>query len=303
LRDNIFQNIITVENSFTELLCNILKYNQFRNILLKFIGISDYENYDYDTQYKTKYSQKNGRPDFVIYSNDTCYFLENKISDTPLTRNQPKGYLKELSTMNIKNKCLYFLLPRNYKYKNELDRRIEKYNINNIETKILYWENLFEELKDGGFLNENDVCREYYNLIKERFGYEPIKFCKGDNDKMKKVEIGKYINKIEHVIYNIEGLIGTNGFKTKSSKMEGEIGFTVSNDKEELGWFGTWFELWAKKGDAIIFIVTAEKFNNLKTKKFHIWDYDYFYISFDSKILDDNFNENNFIREFTKFLN
>jgi hypothetical protein len=298
MRDNIFQNIVNDENSFTELLCNMMKYDDFKNIFLEFIGINDVINFDFDTQYRTGKSQANGRPDFIVSSENDFIFIEIKIGDANLTRNQPKGYLKELSLMAIENKYLYFILPRNYKFEEELKSKIEKYNTKKINTGIFYWDAFFELLKLKKGFQINDFCAEYYNLIKDWYGYEHTQFFKKENLKMDKLEIGKFVSKIEGTVYTIGDLLSSNGYKIKYSKAPGEFGFDILNKKNKgICWFGAWVSLWAKTGEVIILTLSSNYENKVEgVKKIIIDDVEFQYFCLDKILIHDDFNEQDFLK-------
>jgi hypothetical protein len=287
----------------------MLKYDEFRNVFYKFIGTKDISNLDHNTQYRTKNKQKNGRPDLVLYSDQEYYFIEIKTEDTKLTKNQPKGYLKELSTMDVEGKYLYFILPKKYKYENELDERIKRYNQFNINTNILHWDEFFEFIKRNiTFPIANNTFLEYFNLLKDWYGYEHIEFFKRENNKVEKKEMGKLLHKAEKTIYTIEDLLSSNGYKIKESKQNGELGFSIlNNSNKDLGWFGIWFELWAKNGDIIIFTISSQKENrknyNLfeeiftNTKIFLFDDIEYKYVSYDTQIFNEEYIENDFVKD------
>jgi len=92
MRHTIFDNLVNDEDDFTELLCNMVKFEEFGDILYDFFGIKNKEKY-IETQYQTK---KNGKPDLVIWYDDGIEFIEVKVGDRRLTKNQPEGYIREL---------------------------------------------------------------------------------------------------------------------------------------------------------------------------------------------------------------
>jgi hypothetical protein len=132
-RNNLFHNIINDEGTFTDLLCNLLNLRdiQFTKIFFKFLKITESpKEYEFDTQHRTNKNQNNGRLGLTISSDEEIFFIEIKINNTGLSKNQPKGYLKELAQMDdYKIKNLYFIIPtRNYSYKDELDNKLLKHN-------------------------------------------------------------------------------------------------------------------------------------------------------------------------------
>ena len=302
MRDNIFQNIVNDENSFTELLCNMMRYDKFKKIFFEFIDIKDSYKFECETQCQTN---NNGRPDFVIHSENDFILIEIKTGDTNLTGNQPKGYIKELCLKPIENKKLIFILPRGYKYEKKLNTRIEKYNKKNILIDIKYWDVLFELLKKNNIDQINDICMEYYNLIKNWYGYEHIQFYKKENNKMDKLEIGKFVNKIEEMVETIGDLLVSNGYKIKHSKVSGDFGFSIFDKKNvELCWFGAWISLWAKTGDVVILTLSSNIENKIKDiKSITIDGNDIQYFCFDETVIDDNYNEKQFLGQLMDKIN
>jgi len=116
-RNDLFYKIINNENLFTELLCNLLNFeqnkilsgNKFKEIFFDFLKIKEPEKYECDTQFRT---DNNGNPDLIISSDDEIYLIEIKINDAELTKNQPKGYLKEIEEDEEHKKNIYILLSQ-----------------------------------------------------------------------------------------------------------------------------------------------------------------------------------------------
>jgi hypothetical protein len=300
VRNNLFQNIVNDENSFTELLCNLLSLKdlQFKEKFFKFLGIKNPEEYDFDTQYRTDKEQNNGRPDLIISSNETIFFIENKVNNTRLTKNQPKGYLKELVQMDCKEKNLYFIIPKYYSHKDELNDRLIKFNKDSkICTKILFWDDFFEKWKREDFSEKNDILFHFFQLIKEWFGYDHIILPKKGDIEMNVKEFGKQLFDFELTVSTVEALIRSNGFKTKPIKLRGEIGFHILDKKDNiLGYFEIWNALWAAKGDIFVFI--PENDCDFVKKEFEFDGRSYPYISLDSKILNGVFEEKAFVDYF-----
>ena len=301
IRYNLFQNIVNDENSFTELLCNLMSFEhlQFKEKFFYFLEIKNPEKYDFDTQYRTDKEQNNGRPDLIISSDDTIFFIENKVNNSRLTKNQPKGYLKELAKMNYKEKSLFFIIPKYYTHIDELNNKLIKYNRDlKIYTKILFWDDFFEKCRKINFSETNDILSYFFQLIKEWFGYEHIALPKKGDIEMNVKEFGKQLLDFERTVYTIENLISSNGFMTKPHKGNGgEIGFGISDKKNNsIGWFEIWTELWAAKGDIFVFIPDNEC--AMANKEFVFDGRSYPYISLDSKILNGTFEEKIFVEHF-----
>jgi hypothetical protein len=295
VRNNLFQNIVNDENSFTELLCNLsnIEYLQFKEKFFKFLGIKNPEEYDFDTQYRTDKKQNNGRPDLIISSDETIFFIENKINNARLTKNQPKGYLKELAQTNYKEKNLYFIIPKYYSHKDELNAKLKNFNKGSkICTKIFFWDDFFEKYKKEDFSKTNNILSYFFQLIREWFGYDHITLPSKGDIEMNVKEFGKQLLKFEHTIRIVERLI-SNGYKTKSLKINGEFGFRISKKDNILGYFEIWTELWAAKGDIFVFI--PENDCDFAKGEFEFEGKPYPYISLDSKILNGVFEPKTFV--------
>jgi hypothetical protein len=297
-RNNLFENIVIDENSFTELLCNLLSLStQFKEKFFKFLGIRNHGEYEFDTQYPTDKKQKNGRVDLIIYSDEKFFFIENKINNTGLTENQPKGYLRELSKMDYHKKNLYFIVPRYYSHMDELNKKLPNNN-SKICTKILFWDDFFESYKEECFQKNDSIISEFFQLIKEWFGYEHIELPKKGDIEMNVKEMGKQLRDFHKTIYTIEDLIKSYGFKTKPMKIRGEIGFGILKNDTFLGCFEIWNELWAEKGDIFVFVPINEC--DFAKKEFKFEGKSYPYTSLDSRILNGNFEEKAFVDYFIK---
>jgi hypothetical protein len=307
MRKTVFDNIVNDENDFTELLCNMMKFKEFENTFSDFLGLNN-KNIDVNTQYRT---EKNGIPDLVITYNDGIVFVEVKIGNSRLTKNQPKGYIEELLDKQEKNKALYFLVPINYNYKDELENRIKKFKnpaISNIEPK--YWEVFFYYCKQNKIFYKNKTLFEYYNLLKAWFGYEAVVFNKEEQNIMKRNI--KKMSKVGKFLEGIYAQLMNKGYKLKTSEGLTEIGIFIYDKKKKgvyYGWIGIWFSLWEEKNDCLIYTIdnmsNKKYFNNFakkyKYKGFKKYDPEdddnpdektiHGYICFDDKIFKNKYNQ------------
>ena len=250
MRDTIFDNIIKNEDDFSELFCNMQRFNEFKSIIINFIGVKS-KNIVFDTQFRTI---NNGRPDFVISYDNGIEFIEVKIGDRKLTKNQPEGYIKELLTRKEKNKKLYFIIPKNYYYSNELKNRIKNMEIFKIPIIIKYWEDFFEYCKKEKMYSKNNVFNEYYSLLKSWFGYETVIFSKKEKNIMN--ENSKIMCKAGKLLESISSLLEQNGYKPEWSNGLNEIGIYINKKDNYYGWIGIWFSLWEKTNDCFIYTIS-----------------------------------------------
>jgi hypothetical protein len=301
MRNTIFDNLVNNEDDFTELLCNMLKFNEFKIIISDFIGIKDGEIY-IDTQYSTK---NNGRPDLVISYDGGIEFIEVKVGDRKLTKNQPEGYIRELVGKDKQSKKLYFLIPKNYYYIKDLKNRINNIKDEKIPIKIKYWEEFFEYCKFKKIYLNNEVFNEYYILLKSWFGYETVIFSKEERDIMK--ENGKIMYKAGKWLESISSLLEQKGFTPEWSDGLNEIGIYIKKKDVFYGWIGIWFPLWENTGDCFVYTLSNNdkrkfynnfvgQYKNIKTFEDRENDKPegkiiYKYICFDSDVFDKNNDE------------
>jgi hypothetical protein len=204
--------------------------------------------------------------------------------------------LAQRDNYKIKNLC--FIIPRDYSHKDELNDELLKHNKDlKIYTKILFWDNFFEIFKKEYYLKTNDIILEFFQLIKEWFGYDHITLPKKGDIEMNVKEFVKQLLDFEHTVYTVGDLIKSYGFKTKPLKINGKIGFQIfTKFNRVLGNFEIWNELWAAVGDIFVFI--PENDCDFAKKEFKFDGKSYPYISLDSKILNGVFEEKTFVDYF-----
>jgi len=302
MRKTIFDKLIKNENDFTELFCNMTKFEDFKSLIISFLGIEKNKNPIFDTQYITK---NNGRPDLVISFDDGIEFIEVKVDNRKLTKNQPEGYIKELLKRKEANKKLYFVIPKKYNYKEELNYRIKNTKKFKISIEIRYWEEFFEFCKNKNIYSKNNVLGEYYNLLKSWFGYETVIFSKKEKDIMN--ENGKVMYKAQKWLESISSLLIQNGYDPEWSKESNEIGLYINKKNNYYGWIGIWFPLWKDSGDCFVYTISDKDkpkfYNNFvniykKCKTYEDRENDkpdgviiFKYISFDNYIFDNKNDE------------
>ena len=129
-RDSVFYKVVKDENSFTELLCNLLMREVFRAQVLPLLvpellpsgicaaGISTQELLDC------------GRPDIVIRTAEICALIEVKLNPgRGFTVHQEiigcedpeiETYVSYLDRQNVSHKRLMFLVPADWAHREEL---------------------------------------------------------------------------------------------------------------------------------------------------------------------------------------
>ena len=273
--ENIFYNLIKNETSLTEVFCNFMRYENFRNLFIDIINkkIKNKENIidkskvkfqDFDTEAALEENEeKAGRIDLQLKVNEEIYLFEIKIETyTSLTKHQPKSYLEFLKD---KNENLFFVLPKGYFHKNEIFNRWENknhYRKKEIENhNIIYWEDILDKIRKQEFDKANIFINEFCNILGLRwFDFEKIEFTKYEielmfSDKKEKgykmlenVNVPVLMNKLFQIVVNTK----IDYYKKDKDKIEQRydyFGYFIDNKKNDISdkltiWFGIDYEIW-----------------------------------------------------------
>jgi hypothetical protein len=146
--ENLFYRLTSNdEDSVTELLCNLCKFDVYKNLIFSTLNINNegFSYYDMETQYKIPKKAK--RPDIVIENLNMKIFVENKVTKyRKIELSQLTIYPDHLQKIkNIENKkiMLIFLIPKGYKYLDKIEAAKKKYTF----ISIVYWDTLLENIK------------------------------------------------------------------------------------------------------------------------------------------------------------
>jgi len=186
-RENfILYNVLNQEVIFEEYFCNLLSQESFLKKFLDFIASKNDILQNEEIKYKSFNTEKMlqiknksyGRADIFLDLGDKKIIFEvkNKIY-TSLTDKQPQDYLKYLKA-TVKdidyNRCLMFLIPRNYAHKDEINQKWKYYA--NVEKQLFFWEDFVKTLKE-----EKDVyVKAFYDFCVYWFDLEQIHFEKDE---------------------------------------------------------------------------------------------------------------------------
>src|SRR5438105_2881757 len=108
---NIFHNLVTDENSTTELLCSLMRFPAFRQTAIRILlGVAaDVSFEQIDTQADLA---GHGRADLLLRTDQLCAIVEVKVNPwQALTPRQELDYIRYLSGQNQPQKVLAFLVP------------------------------------------------------------------------------------------------------------------------------------------------------------------------------------------------
>lgn len=274
--ENIFYNIIKNETSLTEIFCNFMNYEVFRDLFIdiinkkicKKINKSKVKFQDFDTQVPLLNEQNNGIIDLQLkISEKEIYLFEIKIElYTNLTDNQPINYLKYLKDLNIENENLFFIVPKGYYYLNKL------YDCN-----IIYWEDILNEIRKNELDKKNIFINEFCKILDYRwFYFEKVEFTKNEidlifNDKKEKgYKMREYVNipilmsKLFKIVVDTKIDYYKNDKDSIKQKYD-YFGYFLENRKCGISdkltiWFGVDYDIWERyKHPLIIQIEPTEQ--------------------------------------------
>jgi len=287
---NIFQEILHKEDNTTEILTNLLYYKPFRIEFLDFLGIKEdikfenfYTQYNLDQDSDSERKNRYGIIDLFI-DDDKKYLVEIKInSDTKLTDHQKKGSYIEY--LNGKKENLFYLIPRSYFHKDD------------IEGKILYWEDFLKRIKNSELDKMNPLIEHFVSFFYSYFSIDIIyKFEKrelqlifGGKTMPSDTTIPRIIKKLEEIVENVKNSeIKVDRSKKDFTKQHPNYyGYYVKDDiltkYNLILWYGIDFDIWEDKSYPLI--ISIESYDNnekllkkifsiFKNKGFEKYEYD-----------------------------
>lgn len=245
---NIFDKLVYNENTLTELLRNMLRFDDFRRI---FLNLIEHPNQEINFEHiSAQQGITNGRPDLIISNNQVDIYIEIKIQDAFLTDNQPLGYLKSLhSRKSKKYRSLVLLIPSDYKHLSEYKNRLDAWNTlvsDDIATKIITWTDLIHVIQQFQLHSGNPILAEFTNLLKQWF--EPKRIILGPtfHHIMFDKNTAHALKDLSLVITQFHDQFIREEFKISYFKKNilNEYGFTILLHEEVEFFFGLWFAYW-----------------------------------------------------------
>jgi hypothetical protein len=178
---SIFYNLAAEnENSTTELLCNLCKNEDSKQVVLDALGLKDLPVSFDDIQTQQSISIRKKRPDIVIENEQVKVYIENKTNrNYRLLKSQKHDYPQDLMKSK-KNVKLIYLVPKGYKYIEDIEDVEEKHGF----VSIVYWEDLIDALEKFNVGRNSEIIGEsiiFFNKIlksipKTNFTTEDILF-------------------------------------------------------------------------------------------------------------------------------
>lgn len=271
---SIFQDVVSEENKFTELFRNYLKFDSFRLEFLNLIE-GDFQKElirfaSFDTQFSIK---KHGQPDIVCSAEDVEILFEIKITPhTTLTDKQPKSYLQYLNRhSNANYKALILIIPCNYLFEDEYEKRVmDFFNKNqktNIITQTIYWEAIIEKIEKAKYTISNPIVNEYQKYLKSWFSLYPTIFTHQHIDTMFNKKFPSSLSNLFNIIENICRDLKNKKYIVNPKRginyeewdeYDFEYGFYIPLPSANTFWFGMWMNHWQKTACPLSFGINYE---------------------------------------------
>lgn len=263
---NIFHNLVTDEDSTTELLCNLMRFAAFRRPLLaRFLSEASAKQIAYEDVETQVDLGRFGRPDVIIRNDELCALVEVKVTQYQgPTGSQPEGYFSFLLKDKTPERWLIFLVPEGWVYLRSLEESLGLLNAahrdGSIRTRVMYWEDVLAVIEENDLQALNPFLGEFHQLLVARLRPMATVFSKMEVIML----FSKDFRAALSALRNLDQLIGQIQEKSsayKKSRLERTralcpeyygVYFRNARDENVL-WFGVWTEFWRQEGIPLCF--------------------------------------------------
>lgn len=249
-RDSVFFKLAKDENSFTELLCNLLMLrDEFRAQVLplllpeiphaKFSGVEIYTQGNFECN----------KPDLVIQKQDLLAFIESKINPRrELTPRQdigssedegPKCYLDFLDERRGKDAVLVYLVPGDWKDMGELKSRLAAARKTHryVKTGICTWEDILQAIEN----NTDQIVNEFRVALRRQLGLINMTPEERRMFASKDFSISfTTLRKLEKLVDEVAKPLGLGNGAKNRAETEEEYGVYAKTRSKEFLFFGLW---------------------------------------------------------------
>jgi hypothetical protein len=251
-RDSVFYKIAKDENSFTELLCNLLMRGDFRACVLPlFVGQELADKIPASAITTQIVLEDCGCPDITIRTAELCALIEVKLNPSRgMTVHQESSgygskdrrrYIDYLNDQNVTHKLLLFLIPSDWEHRERLEESFAtlKEIYVGIQTGICTWEDIFGALES----TTDPVTDEFNKLLRGklalvRFTPEELQVIHSENFAVAFRATRKLEKLVDEVARSKARRPGN--IEWKPEKTEEAYGFNLMAEKRHLLWFGLW---------------------------------------------------------------
>jgi len=257
---NIFEDILSREDPLTDALRNFLKYRPVRDALWRTLPKTRQESVNFslieDIQTRSSGGHSEGTPDLVLYGSDFILVIEVKIG-AKLTDAQQEAYVpwirRAIQESQTQKGFVVFLIPDNYPYRVQLDSCLEEARescrSDNSNIQVLdpiTWQKFVKELESQDMPSLNEIIREFYDHLSERF--KPVRFFTEEVNLMHSKETASGILKLMDMVEKVKDNLDSSEVpRTGLYRGYGYAYNFISSEKVHF-YFGIWWQFWAEHG-------------------------------------------------------
>ena len=260
---NIFEDVLNRENALTDTLRNFLKYPPVRDALWQTLpipkNVRKRVNFSLIEAIETRpsHSRDLGEPDLVLYGSDFILVIEVKVKqDRDLTDDhQQEAYVswikREIRDPRKEMGFVVFLIPDDYHHSDLLDSCIEQARTrlcssNNSNIQILdsiKWKTLIKAFESQDMPSLNELTREFYDYLDEKFIPKPVRFSAEEVRLMNDKKTARGVLKLMAIV-NEKVKPKLNEFRSKFDSADYGYEFFSPEETKSL-YFGIWWKFWA----------------------------------------------------------
>ena len=255
---SVFYKLVTDENSTTQLLCNLLQFDDFRVAFLQLIlpGIDLAEVKWGHIRPQIRYLNS-GQPDIQIRNERVFVLIEVKVTADRDCTDQPSRYIELLREQKEPIRRLVFLVPSNWFKLDKLRQDFQTLQSVGVETSVVTWKGVMKMIEEHShaFDQGKPFVEEFHTQVGELIEKE------GHKPEDLKVE---ELNILGQIVDGIQSK--ANGFGVRreripfSSKYCAQYGYVdglyfKNFERDEVFWFGVWDFFWKEEGYRLCFTV------------------------------------------------
>lgn len=261
---NIFEGVLRLEDSLTDALRNFLKYQSVRDALWRTLPENVRESVDFslieDTQTRSSGGHSEGIPDLVLYGFDFILVIEVKIGAGLTDEHQQNAYVpwikKECRDSQKEMGFVVFLTPDDYPRDElkpciEQGRRLCRSNNSNIQVHdpiAITWQKFVTEFEAQDMRSLNELIREFYDHLSERFIPKPVIFSTEEVRLMHTRETASGILKLMNIVGKVKDNLDLDSSKVTGPHRGDGYAYNFFSSEKVYFHFGIWWQFWAEHG-------------------------------------------------------
>ena len=199
-----------------------------------------------------------GVPDLIIRGHSFVLVIEIKVKkERGLQPAQQEAYVPwtQKAIQDEQTGFVTFLIPDGYHHREELETQADEDDQRG-RVRILppiYWNQLVKELGPPEEL-EDELIREFYNHLSERFVPKPVIFSTEEICLMYSKETASGISKLMNIVEQVKDKLKSSGFQV-SKPNPYNYGYNFSS----LVYFGIWWQFWAEHSFPLYVAISSEE--------------------------------------------